>query len=56
MANQNHYDFLIEEMMHIPQLLGSIGRLPTDLEEDETPQMAQEILTQAVAIAVSLSD
>lgn len=56
MANQNHYDFLIEEMVRVPQLLEYIGRLSTDLEENETPQMAQEILTQAVTIAVSLSD
>jgi hypothetical protein len=55
-ANETYHDFLIEEMLDIPELLQDIDSLPTYEGTTERQEHTQRLLSRAVMIMKKLDD
>ena len=56
MANESYHDFLIEEMLDIPELLKDISSLSTFFDATERWRYAKRVLFRAVIIEKKLDD
>lgn len=56
LANESYHDFLIEEMLDIPELLKYMGNLSTYCDATERRRHAERVLFKAVTIEKNLDD